>query len=270
MLSRLPAARDPAEPATVEATARGRAPAHEDRLNVWNIPSTEAARFGEPALHPTLQDLVRQDRPLSWLIAGDALASPQPVEASLCDRITSELRSCPGREHDRIINAAWSGVTVSHVRSRLPELLAHHPDVLLLLCGPAECSGPVSQLPQLESDVAEIIKHCAEHSALPMLATCPLPFDAGRSSGTVSQLVLAEALRALAAEWDAALIDLRAAWEQYAIPPALPGSWYDDRGAHPSSIGLSQIAEQFADEVRKAQTRLPAPHAMTSGSAGVR
>lgn len=270
MLSRLAAARNPAQGDHVAAPSPGDADELNDRLDFWGIPSTEAARFDEPELHPGLQELLCRSQPLAWLIAGNSLTPAATTEAGLCDRITAAIRSCDGHPRDRVMDAAWAGGTIAEVRSSLPELLAHRPDILLLMGGPSEWSDGVSRLPQLESDVTEIIRHCAEEGVLPILTTCPVPLDTDESPGNVEQLVLAETFRALAAEWDAPLIDLRAAWEQAAIPPESPGSWYNARGTLPSSMGLSRIAQQLAMLIHTAQADPLRLHETTADAVAAR
>jgi hypothetical protein len=118
------------------------------------------------------------------------------------------------RSHaDPVINVAWPGCRLAEIRSHLSDWLRHAPDVLLILSGPA----------------------------LPLVSETDVDY--------VGPLMYAEAVRALSAEWDVPLVDFRDEWEQLAIRPGLAGSWIDESGAHPTSIGYTHLINQLTREI---------------------
>lgn len=163
------------------------------------------------------------------------------------------------------MNGSTQDGTISAARAMLPRWLRHRPDLLLLICGPADAREGMSGLARFEADLTTIISECARHSVVLMLTTSPLPLHPEPDPRQVEPLVYAEAVRSLSAEYDVPLIDLQAEWEHYAIPPGLTGSWLNDRGDRPSAIGLMRLADQLVQgieewrKVREGASAIEAP-----------
>ena len=182
-----------------------------------------------------IKDLLTGDRPVTWVFAGDSIVQASRWTAGArgyVELFAERVRYDLGRTLDAVINTGVSGWRARDLAANLERVvLRHRPDVTVLGVGTndAKDTSVEDYLALMES----IISRVREAGSRVALQT-PVP-------GPISAIpAFAEAVRGLAAEQGAALIDHHARWQQ-ADP-----RWYGDP-THPNAEGHRVMARTLFD-----------------------
>ena len=184
--------------------------------------------------------------PQTWLIAGESFLHPADSTrdwAGWIDRFTTLLRGPLRRRADTVIDACCADSTVREIRARLGmRPFETRADAVLLMCGPADAQAGIAGLSRFEEDLAAVVRHFRACGAAVVLCTSPVPCCDPGENHDICHDVYCEAVRAGALERDLPLVDHRRMWEQAAIPPGRPGSWFDGTPDRAGPLGHAALA----------------------------
>jgi hypothetical protein len=165
---------------------------------------------------------------------------------SVVDHFTESVRDGLHRPADTIVDGCLTECLMRDVRARIEsQVLKCAPDVVLLMVGLPY--APQASLHRFEDDLFSVLQTLSRRAIVSVINTPPWSGVAGDDPRAVDLLAGIEAVRALAAEWDAPLVDHWDDWERRAVGPGLPGSWYDADGCRPGAIGHARLAERIID-----------------------
>lgn len=212
-------------------------------------PSFSLDRFGAEDPHDGLPDHVgRSERTLTWMFLGEGflLDCGERDWPGFVELFTAGLRSRRPRSRDTVIDACTSAFRVRDVLAAFGERITRrNPSVLFLLCGPSDPQAGVSALAGFENALLQFARRASEAGILFVLNTSPVPYFTDDHPSVAAHLIYAEAVRSIAAELELPLVDHRLDWEQFAVPPGGPGSWYDADGLAPAAAGHRRIAAKL-------------------------
>ncbi|MGI5176114.1 SGNH/GDSL hydrolase family protein [Dactylosporangium sp. CA-152071] len=177
-----------------------------------------------------IRDLLAGDAPVTWVFAGDSIvqAARWTDGARGYAELFSEcVRYERGRSLDAVINTGVSGWRAADLAANLDRaVLRHAPDVTVIGVGTNDAKGtPVEDFFAVMVPIIDRLRRAGSRVAL----QTPVP---GPIEGIPAY---AEAIRALATEQGAALVDHYARWK-----PADP-RWYGDP-VHPNAEGHRVMA----------------------------
>lgn len=187
--------------------------------------------------------------PLTWLFVGDSF---QPAENGTRDKpgfvelFTAGLRNNPVPRNDPVVDACTPRFRMRDVLEGFHERIQQrNPSAVFLLCGAADPDAGMSSLPEFENALLRVARRLEDQRTPLVLNTSPVPYHVPDHPTAAAHLIYAEAVRGIAAELDLPLVDHRLEWEQSAVPPGSPGSWYEEDGRHPSARGHRRIATKL-------------------------
>ena len=200
-------------------------------------------------------------RPVTWLFVGDSFL-PQDCESrdwpGFVELFTAGLRSRRPPANDPVVDACTHGFRVRDVLHGFSERIGRrNPSVIFLLCGADDPAAGMQALPGFESALLQFARRAHDAGIRLMLNTSPVPYLADDHPSAVAHLVYAEAVRNIAAEVELPLVDHRREWEQFAIPPEQPGSWFDTTGRYPGALGHRRIASRLLSALAEVKFDLP-------------
>lgn len=216
--------------------------------------ATERAGTGASLTHTwaaPLAELLGQPESVTWMFSGGSgLPSGGGGRGwrSVVDHFTESVRDGLQRPADTIVDACRTECSLRDVRGRIESLvLKCAPDIVLLMFGSP--FQPQAGLHRMEDDLFSVLQTLSRRTIVPVVNAPPSPWwaVAGDDPRAVDVLAGIEAVRAVAGEWDAPLVDHWDHWVQHAVGPGLPGSWYDADGCRPGAIGHARLAERIID-----------------------
>ncbi len=167
---------------------------------------------------------------------------------SFVDHFTESVRDGLQRPADTIVDACRTDCSLRDARGRIEsQVLKCGSDIVLLMVGLP--SPPHAGLHRFEDQLFSVLQTLSRRAIVPVVNTPPAPWSGVASDDprAVDVLACVEAVRGVAAEWDAPLVDHWDDWERRAVGPGLPGSWYDADGCRPGAIGHVHLAERIID-----------------------
>ncbi|NUR89439.1 MAG: SGNH/GDSL hydrolase family protein [Nonomuraea sp.] len=182
-----------------------------------------------------IKDLLAGDEPVTWVFAGDSIVQAarwtdgaRGYAELFSERVRYELN----RPLDAVINTGVSGWRSTDLAAHLERaVLRHRPDVTVIGVGTNDAKDTtVAGFLAVMVPLIERVRQAGSRVALQ--TPVPGPIDALPA--------YAEAIRALAAEQGAALVDHHARWQ-----PVEP-RWYGDP-THPNAEGHRVMAETLID-----------------------
>lgn len=184
---------------------------------------------------------------LTWVIAGDSLepngAAPREWR-NFAGRLMEHVRHQLGRAGDLFLVSAACDRNLQALSAEADrQILRSHPDIVLLTISPLEARAGKRGLHTFERQLIGLISQVAATGAVLCLATPPLA-PAGEDSDAVNQMIYAEAVRSIAAEYDLPLVDHFAHWEAVATEIGGLERWYDAESRTPGRIGHEQLARR--------------------------
>ena len=148
-----------------------------------------------------------------------------------------------------VINAGVSGETAIEGASRIgSQVNAFGPEVVLIMEGTNDASGPTFDLSATTQALDSIIRDVRGRGSDAMIATVPPVRPPGRSIAAQNIPGLNNAIRSLAISHGIRLVDVFAAMSSGACGGAnLPCIGIDN--LHPTAMGYEVMAQAFADEI---------------------
>lgn len=184
--------------------------------------------------------------PVRWLLTGDSitqgwgLADPATGYAQ---RFTEHLRrhAGPVRSRDTVTNTGLAGATVGETLHDASARLDHPADVALILFGMNDAARGTAGLAEFRGGMADLVALLERRGAIPVLQT-PYPVGDGDGGSHDALPAYVDAVRALAAEAGAPLVDHAAHWEQLSERQ----DWYTDPW-HVDDRGHAHLARLLID-----------------------
>lgn len=188
------------------------------------------------------------DRPIVCL--GDSLTADMPPAISYPTHLQALVSP-------KVVNLGQAGTTARRALQRLPEVLALHPQAVIVELGGNDFVGGRTRQ-EVHDDLEQIITAARSVGAEVILVEIPRGFVADPYAGLERELARRHDLE-LVADTPIRMLVLRS-------PLAPPGSWLgppylSDDGLHPNSDGSKLLAGRVADAI----TRRHGPTILRSG-----
>ena len=195
--------------------------------------------------------LLKGSAPIKWLFAGDSIAQGalhtfgwRDFSELFAERVRFELE----RNLDCVIKTAVSGWRVGDVLENFETTLVQHgPDVVFIYLGMIDCSAGGEAVGQFKSDYGRLIEQIRTRTPAAIIAQTPnraLESDAVRASAIG---LYAQAIRDVARETGAMLVDSFATWESFARDGRLDYLLSDP--IHPNELGHRALAHEILREL---------------------
>ncbi|MFV0441982.1 MAG: SGNH/GDSL hydrolase family protein [Planctomycetaceae bacterium] len=206
-----------------------------------------------------LHKLVRETRPLTWVITGDSL-EPMAGERewrNFSGRLIEYLRLHRQRMEDAFVVTTSPLRRIGSLATELQtQLLRFQPDVVLLNVSPSEAEAGRRGLSTFEADLLRIVQASRAAGLQLCLATPPVtPLHPGVDP--VDVLIYVEAVRSVAAEYDLPLVDHYAHWEEAARLMGSLERWFEPMSSWPGRIGHEQLTRRIIHDLGLS---VPLPH----------
>lgn len=210
-------------------------------LPVWEETASEMAA--------QLQLRCQEQRPLTWVFAGDSLSLPGKSPIRGCSPgsyLIDFLRLTRLRSTDAFVFVESPGLKLETLgANEFSRIEAFRPDVLILTCGTRELLEATGTALDFETMFFDRINSLRKPGRI-IAVNLPihLPSLRGDDPFTANALVRLEALRACSREADLLVIDHWTHWEEAANNP-----WYSGNGQMPSARGCREIARLMVQEL---------------------
>ncbi len=203
-----------------------------------------------------IQALLAEDRPVTWLFAGDSITQGAVHTmgwrdyTELFDERLYEL----GRSADVVANTAVSGWRVQSIRERVDErVLRFRPDAVFLMFGTNDAMAGGDGLDRFAADYAETIdsirkggtENIVVQTTVPMVQLKVAPSETGITTRIAHIPAYVEATRMVAQQADVRLIDHWRVWEGIADQLG----HYTEGAFHPNEYGHRLIAHTLFREL---------------------
>lgn len=225
----------------------------------------------ESAGGSSLQRPLSRAASLTWMYVGDSLEPPATAGRdwrSFAGRLTETIRQTAGRSRDVVIEQLAAGQTLSAALDEATESIARfRPDLLLVSIGPHEAAAGRRGLAAFEQALTMLIHRARQGQTLPILCTPPR-VPTAEAKATVDQLIYAEAVRSIAAEYDLPLVDHFAHWEAAAASARGNDGWFDSSVALPGRFGHQQLTARIVADLQLCPREEPQP--LAAAIAGAR
>lgn len=215
----------------------------------------------EPPASPlptSLREVMRDTRPLTWLITGDSHEPPRGAREwrNFSGRLIEHLRLHLQRTEDAFVVTSSPGKRIDTLSGDVPmQLLRFQPDIVLLSVSPGEVEAGRRGLAAFEDQLLRIVQAGRSAGFMLCLATPPVtPLQPGVDP--IDVLIYVEAVRSVAAEYDLPLIDHYAYWEEAAMQIGGLERWFDQESRWPGRIGHEQLCRRIISDLGLA---LPTP-----------
>ncbi|MFD6419858.1 SGNH/GDSL hydrolase family protein [Streptomyces sp. NPDC060194] len=182
------------------------------------------------------------DAPLTWVFTGDSIT--QAVyhthgARGWVEHVQERVRGQLGRLTDVVVNTGMSGWTAADVLGRADHLVTRfRPDVLSVSLGTNDCIEGPAGLPAFRDAMRGLVASAAPGTQV-VLHTPVVVGHSGRGR-RAAQPAYCEAVRELAVEQGALLVDHEAHWRRH-FGEEDPIAWIDD-AAHPNALGHLEMA----------------------------
>ncbi|QMU67157.1 SGNH/GDSL hydrolase family protein [Streptacidiphilus sp. P02-A3a] len=186
------------------------------------------------------------DEPMTWVLTGDSITHGvlhTHGERSWAEHVHERIRWQLNRLTDLVINTGVSGW-------RAPSLLGAYerhigqfqPDVLSLSLGTNDARAGLDGLGEFRDSMRALIGK-GQAAGAQVIVQTPLLVSTGGQSDRPEMPAYCQAVRELAAETGALLVDHEAHW-LVRFPDADPIAWLDDL-IHPNAVGHRQMADHL-------------------------
>ncbi|MEU8397948.1 GDSL-type esterase/lipase family protein [Nonomuraea sp. NPDC048892] len=180
-------------------------------------------------------DLLTGEAPVTWVFAGDSIVQAARWTAGArgyVELFSERVRYECGRFLDAVINTGVSGWRGANLAAHLDRaVLRHAPDVTVIGVGTNDAKD--LSVAEFRAVLTPVIERVREAGSLVALQT-PVP-------GPIAAIpAYAEAIRELAGELGAALVDHHARWQD------ADSRWYGDP-VHPNAEGHRVMARTLVD-----------------------
>ena len=206
----------------------------------------------EPSLL-RLHQLLADAQPLTWMLIGD---SYEPAETNRRDwrsfggRLSEFVRSELGRSDDVFIVNTVPGQSVATLAGAATQrVLRFRPDCVLVSIGARDVQRGSAGLIDFERSVGNLVATLRDAGIVVILCTPP-PMALDMDADAVDQLVHIEAVRAIAAEYGAPLVDHFVHWETAAKEIGGLERWFDHESAVPGRVGHEQMTRRIIDDLQ--------------------
>jgi hypothetical protein len=222
-------------------------------MTVAPSPPTPPALPADALSTSCLRALLSRPAPLTWMLIGDSLepsAGHEREWRSFSGRLSDVVRHVAGRARDVFIVHTAAGQRLEEVAVDAAQNVARfRPDIVLVTLGPQEAASGRRGLTAFERNLIALIGTAAAARAVPILSTPPQT-PAADPEAAVHQLIYAEAIRAVAAEYDVPLVDHFAHWETAAARPAGNSAWFEAAASTPGRYGHEQLARRIVVDLQ--------------------
>jgi len=225
--------------------------------NDQGAPMPDRRAFKRPALMgrspvTVFNEIVHGDRPLTWVFVGERWAPEK--EASMDWPLVPELlhdhlRESMLRLSETVLDNTSVQCPLSQLEDELsPRVLKCSPDIVIINIGREEWRDGADQLAKLEWQLARIVTRLLQEGIVPILATPP--FDGpDHDEDDVDSLLVCEAIRGAAAEFDVPLVDHRTHWEWAAEEIGGTDHWFVQGTDTPGAQAQEQFARRMIEDL---------------------
>lgn len=187
--------------------------------------------------------LLTAPEPLRWVFTGDSITHGAVHTSGARDYVelfAEHLRWDLGRRRDHVITTGVSGRRIDDLELDLDwSVLQYRPHVVSLMFGLNDCVADGAEVGGFAASYRRVIRSIQDAGATVVLHT-PNRVIATDPERRASLPAYVEAVRALASESDAALVDHDADWR--AADEAGAVEYWIDHGCHPNAAGHRVLA----------------------------
>ncbi|MFB2596638.1 SGNH/GDSL hydrolase family protein [Herbiconiux sp. P17] len=191
--------------------------------------------------------LLAEERPLRWLFTGDSIthgALHTAGERDYVQLFEERLRWELGRLRDHVIRTAISGRRVPDLVADLDwSVLDYRPDVVSLMFGLNDCATPTPDVAAFADAYRAVLDRVQATGAVVVLHTPNRILSTETPERRANLPAYADAVRMLAAETDALLVDHHAEWAEADEQNAV--EYWIDHGCHPNAAGHRVLARSL-------------------------
>ncbi|MFF2653934.1 SGNH/GDSL hydrolase family protein [Streptomyces sp. NPDC058045] len=192
----------------------------------------------------TAGSLLAQPDPVTWVFTGDSVTQGarhtngwRDYTELFAERWRWEL----GRGRDTVINTGVSGRRIGDLREDLDHsVLRHRPDVVVLMLGLNDADLGQEGLDEFTDGYASVLRRLTQESDATLVVQTPNQVAVYDEPRRAVLPEYAEAVRDLAARFDAVLVDHYRAWT--GTQPDDRTEYWISHGCHPNEYGHRALA----------------------------
>lgn len=254
-------------PLLTPAVAQTQGQATSTAKDITSIPSEKAALERNKKLpdFTTLQTLVKDKSPITWIITGDSITHGcmhTHGERSYPEHWAELMRWEHRRFNDTVINTGISGDTIAKRDQRDLGILdkfenrikRFQPQVVSINTGMNDCSDSLDKIPAFKKNLTQAITQVRKLKAIPILH---IPSLIKLNDGRANNLhAYSETIREVANKEKVLLVDHEAHWNRFAATPEIRNKWMND-AIHPNGTGHAEMYKKMAYDLGFFDTKKP-------------